>query len=140
MSKAVIETRNPMFAAAGGGTIFEKFQYAPAVKAGGLIFVAGQIGLNPDGTMPEDHNKQFVNAFERLKTILSEAGCGMNDLVELVSYHVGLQSHLADFMKVKSEFVPPPYPTWTILEVAGLARPGLIIEIKAVAVARGPQL
>ena len=60
----------------------------------------------------------------------------MSDLVELVSYHVGLGTHLAEFAKVKSQYVPAPFPAWTILDIAGLARPGLIIEIKAVAAAR----
>jgi enamine deaminase RidA (YjgF/YER057c/UK114 family) len=41
--------------------------------------------------------------------------------------------HRAEFAKVKSQYVPEPFPTWTILDIAGLARPGLIIEIKAVA-------
>lgn len=136
MTKTVYNSTNPIFAAAGGGTIFDKFQYSSAVKAGGLVFVAGQIGLNPDGSIPERPEQQFVNAFERLKLVLEEAGCQMSDLVELVSYHVGLHSHLADFAKVKAQYVPAPFPTWTILEIAGLARPGLIIEIKAVAAAR----
>jgi enamine deaminase RidA (YjgF/YER057c/UK114 family) len=135
MTKTTHASKNPIFAVASGGTIFEKFQYSSAVKAGGLVFVAGQIGLNPDGSMPEKPEQQFVNAFERLKLVLEEAGCQMGDLVELVSYHVGLNigSHLADFMKVKEKYVPAPFPTWTILDIAGLARPGLIIEIKAVA-------
>ncbi len=136
MTKKTYASNDPMFAAAGGGSIFDKFQYSSAVKAGGLVFVAGQIGLNPDGTIPEKPEQQFVNAFERLKLVLEETGCEMGDLVELVSYHVGLTSHLADFMKVKEKYVPGPFPTWTILDIAGLARPGLIIEIKAVAAAR----
>lgn len=136
MNKSTYASKNPIFTATGGGTIFDKFQYSSAVKAGGLIFIAGQIGLNPDGSMPEKPEQQFVNAFERLKLVLEEAGGQMGDLVELVSYHVGLRSHLADFMKVKERYVPAPFPTWTILDIAGLARPGLIIEIKAVAAAR----
>lgn len=136
MTKKTYASKNPMFAAAGGGSIFDKFQYSSAVKAGGLVFVAGQIGLNPDGTIPEKPEQQFVNAFERLKLVLEETGCEMGDLVELVSYHVGLTSHLAEFMKVKEKYVLGPFPTWTILDIAGLARPGLIIEIKAVAAAR----
>lgn len=136
MTKTTYASKNPMFATAGGGTIFDKFQYSSAVKAGGLVFVAGQIGLNPDGSMPDKPEQQFVNAFERLKLVLEEASCQMSDLVELVSYHVGLNNHLADFMKVKEQYVPAPFPTWTILDIAGLARPGLIIEIKAVAAAR----
>lgn len=138
MTKNTYASKNPIFAAAGGGTVFDKFQYSSAVKAGGLVFVAGQIGLNPDGSMPDKHEQQFINAFERIKLVLEEVGCQMSDLVELVSYHVGLNTnnHLADFMKVKAQYVPAPYPTWTILDIAGLARPGLVIEIKAVAVAR----
>ena len=137
MTKKSYASKNPMFAAAGGGTIFDKFQYSSAVKAGGLVFVAGQIGLNADGSIPEKPEQQFVNAFERLKLVLEETGCKMTDLVELVSYHVGLSTHLAEFAKVKSQYVPEPFPTWTIIGIAGLARPGLIIEIKAVAVAKG---
>lgn len=138
MTKTTYASKNPIFTAAGGGTIFDKFQYSSAVKAGGLIFVAGQIGLNADGSMPEKPEQQFVNAFERLKLVLEEAGGQMTDLVELVSYHVGLNTnnHLADFMKVKEKYVPAPFPTWTILDIAGLARPGLIIEIKGVAAAK----
>jgi enamine deaminase RidA (YjgF/YER057c/UK114 family) len=138
MTKNTYASKSPIFATPDGGTIFDKFQYSSAVKAGGLIFVAGQIGLNPDGSMPEKPEQQFVNAFERLKLVLEEAGCQMSDLVELVSYHVGLNTnnHLADFMKVKAKYVPAPFPTWTILDIAGLARPGLIIEIKAVAAAK----
>ena len=136
VTKTTYSSTNPMFAAAGGGTIYDKFQYSSAVKAGGLVFVAGQIGLNPDGSIPEQPTQQFVNAFERLKLVLEETGCQMGDLVELVSYHVGLGAHLAEFAKVKSQYVPAPFPTWTILDIAGLARPGLIIEIKAVAAAR----
>jgi enamine deaminase RidA (YjgF/YER057c/UK114 family) len=134
MTKRTYASKNPIFAAAGGGTIFDKFQYSSAVKAGGLVFVAGQIGLNPDGSIPDVPEHQFVNAFERMKLVLKEAGCEMSDLVELVSYHVGM-GNLAEFAKVKSQYVPEPFPTWTILDIAGLARPGLIIEIKAVAVA-----
>src|SRR5882757_1199122 len=136
MTKTTYASKNPIFAAASGGTIFDKFQYSSAAKAGGLVFVAGQIGLNPDGSMPEKPEQQFVNAFERLKLVLEETGCQMSDLVELVSYHVGLNAHLADFAKVKARYVAAPFPTWTILDIAGLARPGLIIEIKAVAAAR----
>ena len=75
---------------------------------------------------PEKPEQQFVNAFERLKLVPEEAGCGMSNLVEFVSYHVGLRTHLAEFAEVKSQYVPEPFPTWTILDIAGLALPGLI--------------
>lgn len=133
MAKTTSNPDKPAFATPDGSTIFRKFGYSAAVRAGGLVFVAGQIGLNPDGTVPDDDEGQIVRAFERLELVLESAGCDMGDLVELVSYHVGLQNHLARFVEIKKRFVPEPYPTWTILEVAGLARPDLVIEVKAVA-------
>ena len=83
--------------------------------------------------MPEDDDTQIVNAFDRLKIVLEAAGSSLDDIVELVSYHVGLQKHLMRFVEIKSRYLKDPYPTWTILEIAGLARPGIVIEIKAVA-------
>jgi enamine deaminase RidA (YjgF/YER057c/UK114 family) len=133
MAKESINPSNPIFATKDGSTIFVKFSYSAAVRAGDFIYVAGQIGLNPDGTMPEDDDTQIVNAFDRLKIVLEAAGASLDDVVELVSYHVGLQKHLGRFVEIKSRYLKAPFPTWTILEIAGLARPGLVIEIKAVA-------
>lgn len=135
MKKEAINSTNPIFATPDGSTIFKKFGYSPAVRAGDFLYVAGQIGLNPDGTMPANDEGQIVNAFDRLKIVLEEAGASLDDIVELVSYHVGLQNHLGKFVEIKSRYIREPYPTWTILEIAGLARPGLVIEIKAVAYA-----
>jgi enamine deaminase RidA (YjgF/YER057c/UK114 family) len=133
MKKQAINSINPIFATPDGSTIFKKFGYSPAVRAGEFLYVAGQIGLNPDGTMPENDEGQIVNAFDRLKIVLEEAGASLDDIVELVSYHVGLQNHLGKFVEIKSRYIREPFPTWTILEIAGLARAGLVIEIKAVA-------
>lgn len=135
MPKQAINSTNPIFATPDGSTIFRKFGYSPAVRAGDFIYVAGQIGLNPDGTMPENDEGQIVNAFDRMKIVLEEAGASLDDIVELVSYHVGLKDHLTRFVEIKSRYIREPYPTWTILEIAGLARAGLMIEIKAVAYA-----
>jgi enamine deaminase RidA (YjgF/YER057c/UK114 family) len=135
MAKQSFNPENPIFATKDGSTIFAKFGYSAAVRAGDFIYVAGQIGLNPDGSMPEDDDTQIVNAFDRLNIVLEAAGASLDDIVELVSYHVGLQRHLMRFVEIKSRYLKAPFPTWTILEIAGLARPGLVIEIKAVAYA-----
>ena len=119
--------------AGDGAAVFDKFGYAAAVKANGMLYVSGQIGLNPDGSLPDDDQTQFVNAFDRLDAILKTAGIGFTDVVDLVSYHVGIHEHFADFVAVKGRYIPEPFPAWTAIGVAALARPGLVIEIKAVA-------
>ena len=99
----------------------------------GVTEETGQIGLNADGSMPDDDQAQFVNAFDRLGMILKMAGADFTDVVDLVSYHVGIHDHFGDFVAVKARYVPEPFPAWTAISVAALARPGLVIEIKAVA-------
>jgi enamine deaminase RidA (YjgF/YER057c/UK114 family) len=124
---------HPVF---GSTRMFDTFQYSPAVTAGGLVFIAGQIGLRADGTIPETPKEQITMAFERMGVILQSLGLDFSDLVELVSYHVNLPAQLADFRAVKEQYIKADFPTWTILGVAALARPELVIEIKAVAAVR----
>ncbi|MCK7615954.1 RidA family protein [Roseibium sediminicola] len=133
MPKKTTNPDDPRFKAADGSSIFDKFQYSAAVRAGDFIYAAGQIGLNPDGTIPDTDPEQIRNAFERLQIVLEAAGSSLDDVVELITYHVGIKNNLADCVAIKSDFINAPYPAWTILEVAGLARPELKIEIKAVA-------
>lgn len=120
----------------GGNAVFDRFRYAPAVKAGGLVFIAGQVGLRPDGSLPDTAREQIERAFERLAAILAHLGLGFEDLVELVSYHVEVDTQLADFRAVKDRWISQDFPAWTILGVAALARPGLVVEMRAVAAAR----
>lgn len=120
----------------GSNKVFDLFKYSPAVRAGGLVFIAGQVGLRSDGTVPEAAEEQIRLAFQRLGTILKHEGLGFEDLVELVSYHVRIDEQLTTFREVKDEFIKSDFPAWTILGVASLARPNLLIEIKAVAAAR----
>lgn len=121
----------------GGNKTFDTFEYSPAVKAGGLLFIAGQVGVRPDGTVPESFEEQIELAFRRLGAILAYERLGFEDLVELVSYHVRVDEQLDTFRHIKSRYITGAFPTWTILGVAALARPSLLVEIKAVAAVRG---
>lgn len=120
----------------GSNRIFDLFQYSPAVTANGLVFIAGQIGLRADGSIPEDPNEQIDVAFKRIEAVLTHLGLDFSDVVELVSYHVDVGSHLAAFREVKERYIRADFPAWTILGIAALARPELIVEIKVVAATR----
>jgi len=120
----------------GSNRIFDLFQYSPAVTANGLVFIAGQIGLRADGSIPEDPKEQIDVAFKRIEAVLTQLGLDFSDVVELVSYHVNVGSQLAAFREVKERYVRADFPAWTILGIAALARPELIVEIKVVAATR----
>ena len=134
-SKTTIALSNP-HPLLGNTDVFKTFNYAPAVAAGGLLFVAGQIGIRADGTVPASVEEQIDLAFQRLGAILQAAGLGFDDLVELVSYHVDIDKQLAAFREIKDRYIKESAPAWTILGVAALARPTLSVEIKAVAATR----
>ncbi|MBW2422137.1 MAG: RidA family protein [Deltaproteobacteria bacterium] len=113
---------------------YEEWKLAPGVRVGGTLYCSGQLGIGPDGALPEDPEAQFVNAFEAVGAVLEAAGGGFSDMVELTSFHVGLRQHLDLFQQVKERFVDEPYPAHTAVGVAELGLPGALVELKATAV------
>ena len=113
------------------------FGYSQAVRAGGLLFLGGQ--------MPVDRGAQVIGAgdiraqtrqtFENIREVLAAAGSSLDDIVELVSYHTDM-AELGAVMEVKAEYIRQDFPAWTALGVSALSFPGQLIEIKVVAVAR----
>lgn len=83
--------------------------------------------------MPDDPERQFRQAFEKIGAVLEQAGVGFGAIVEMTTYHVGLRQHFDVFSAVRAEYVIDPYPAWTAVEVAGLRREGALVEIKVVA-------
>ena len=113
--------------------MYEQFHFAPAVRRGKQLFCSGQVGNGPDGKVDPDPAAQMVTAFENLGSVLSEAGASFEDVVEITTYHVGLNEHIGVFMQVKDGFLKEPYPAWTAVGVAELAF-GALVEIKARAI------
>lgn len=113
---------------------YTEYHFSPGFEAGGFLFVAGQIGLDENGEAPEDATEQARIAFTALGEVLAEAGLDFTDIVSLTSHHVGEIDRILEwFPKVKDEFIVEPFPAWTALGVAGLALPGLVVEISAIA-------
>jgi enamine deaminase RidA (YjgF/YER057c/UK114 family) len=114
-------------------SMYDRFHFAPAVRAGELLLCSGQIGLGPDGRAIADPTAQFAAAFENVKAVLAEAGLGFGDVIELTTYHAGGMQHLGTFMQVKDRYLKQPYPAWTAIGVVELAVPGGLVEIRATA-------
>jgi enamine deaminase RidA (YjgF/YER057c/UK114 family) len=118
-------------------TKYDRWHFSPAIDSGGFLFVSGCTGTRPDGTNSEDAGEQFRQAFENVKMSLIEAGLTFSDVVEMTSFHVGLQQHFQEFIRIKDEFVGEPYPAWTAIGVSELVADGAVIEIKITAAFRG---
>lgn len=116
--------------------LFEHAGYAPAVKVGKTLYCAGQVGRTPDLTVIEDPEQQFLAAWENLRLVLEAGGCEFEDVVEMTTYHVDMHRHMPTFRRVKDQVFPRGTCAWTCIGVGELARPGLLVEIKCVAVER----
>lgn len=130
--------RNAVYPA-GRSAAAQSLKLSPGVVSGGHVYVTGMTGSGPDGTMPEDPEAQFRQAFEKIDAVLRAAGAGCGTIVDMTSYHVRLNDHFDTFCAVRSAYVGEPYPAWTAVEVAGLRRPGALVEVKVVAAIEAPQ-
>ncbi len=112
---------------------YENYHFAPAIKDGNRVYCSGVIGVGADGKPSADPETQFTCAFDTLNSVLAAAGVGFADVIEMTTFHVGLQQHLATFMKVKDRYIAAPYPAWTAIGITELAFPGSLVEIKVIA-------
>ena len=114
--------------------MYDNFHFAPGVKAGNLLVMSGQVGMDGSGKCPEDLVEHFRLAFQIIESVLLEAGGDLSSVVELTSYHIGMREHLRDFIAVKDELIKEPYPAWTAIGCTELAMPGAVVEIRAQAI------
>ena len=108
----------------------ESWKLAPGRIGGDALYCSGQLGFDAKGTLPDDMEAQITNAFEAVRAVLSAAGAGFDAVVEMSSFHVGLQRQLEIFGRVRDRYVDAPYPAQTAVGVAELGVPGAIIEIR----------
>lgn len=116
---------------------YERLHFSAATRVGDMIWVSGQVGIDrTTTTVGQGLEAQARLAFGNLKSVLEAAGASMADIVEIMTFHLDMQGNaMQAFARVKDEFLPDRYPSWTGVGVSQLARPEYLVEIRAVAVA-----
>ncbi len=106
--------------------------YSQAIKAGGFVFVSGQIPLTPEGVLVEGSvEDQARQALQNLKAVLEAAGSGLDRVVQVTAYLTDIAAFQA-FNRVYAEFFQEPYPARAVVGVAELPK-GAKVEVAAVA-------
>ena len=112
--------------------LYEEHGYSAAIRSADLLFVSGQVGSRSDGMPEPDFERQVELAFENLKATLDAAGCTLDDIVDITTFHTDPENQFQTIMAVKQKiFSQPPYPNWTAIGVNWLA--GFDFEIKVIA-------
>jgi enamine deaminase RidA (YjgF/YER057c/UK114 family) len=132
-------TNNPRFLNPGGLSKPPGYTHVVEITGPGrVVYIAGQLGLDRDGKpvgAPGDFRAQAVQAFVNLKIALAAAGAGFEHVVKINNYVVDIAANIGSFREVRDRYlnVAAP-PASTAVGVPGLARPGALFEIEAIAV------
>jgi enamine deaminase RidA (YjgF/YER057c/UK114 family) len=115
---------------------FSQAVEAPAGRT--VVFLAGQTSVDPDGRPlhPGDMRAQLERAFENLERVLEQAGLTLANLVRLNYYVTDMAAYAGarDVVAAKLGALAVK-PSGCLLGVTCLARPELMVEIEATAVA-----
>lgn len=98
------------------------------------VFVTGQIAMDKEGNVvSSDIEVQTKFVFENIKTILSDAGASIDDVVKAQIF----LTDISDFSKVspiRNEYFKISEPVSTLVEVSSLVKEGCKIEIEVIAI------
>jgi 2-iminobutanoate/2-iminopropanoate deaminase len=114
---------------------FQGAPYSQAISAGGLVFVSGQLSLQPDHAeiVGDSIAEQTEQVFANLRAILKAAGSGLDRLVKTTVYLTDL-GDFGGMNEVYARHVGDAPPARATIEVAALPS-GAKVEIEAIALA-----
>lgn len=106
--------------------------YSQAIQSNGLVFISGQIPLDPKTMeiVDGDFDARARRVFDNLQAVADAAGGSLNHIVKLTVYLTDL-SNFAAVNAVMTEYFEEPYPARAALEVAALPK-GADVEAEAV--------
>jgi 2-iminobutanoate/2-iminopropanoate deaminase len=108
--------------------------YSQGVRAGELVFLSGQIPLDPatGQLVAGDITAQTRRVMDNLRAVLSAAECTFADVVRTTIYLADL-AHFTQVNEAYGSYLKTPFPARATVQVAALPR-GALVEIDAVAV------
>jgi len=112
----------------------KEYGYAQAVRHRDTVWISGQLGHNKEGMLLVGMQDQMRQAYANLATLLEGFGMKPADIMEEVLYVTDMATAFEARKILGYEFYPDPMRVAsTIVVISGLALPGQLVEIKAVA-------
>lgn len=108
--------------------------YSPAVRAGNLVFLSGQVPKDPrtGAVVGKDVREQTRQTFANAERALNAAGATLEDVVSITAYLASMDDW-REFDETYREFLRPPYPTRTTV---GADLRGFMVELTLIAAVR----
>ncbi|HXQ52018.1 MAG TPA: RidA family protein [Stellaceae bacterium] len=109
--------------------------YSHGVELGAgarVLYVAGQVGVAPDGSVAKDIRGQAEQAWKNIVNVLAAAGMELKDLVK-VNHYITRKEDIAAYREVRAKMLGNHQPASTLLVISALAREDFLVEVEAVA-------
>jgi enamine deaminase RidA (YjgF/YER057c/UK114 family) len=112
---------------------FSRYSQGVEVPAGARwLYVSGQVGVRPDGTLAQGFAAQAEQAWDNVLAVLAAAGMGPADLVK-VNVYLTQRSDMLESRRVRAAKLGDAAPASTLAVVVSLADPAWLFEVEAVA-------
>ena len=107
--------------------------YSPATEAGGLVFLSGQVGLDPVSgeRAPDEVGAQAHQVMRNIGAVLGDLGLGYHDIVKTTVFLADI-SDFGDVNEVYKSYFDGPFPARSAVQ-AGALPGGFLVEIEVVA-------
>ncbi len=117
---------------------FAAYAHGVEARARRLVVTSGQLGIRPDGTVPDTVEAQAAVCFESIDAILAEAGLECRHILRLNAY-VTDRAHMAGYMAARDAYLDglAEKPASTLMIVSGFTRPEFLVEVEALAAEEG---
>lgn len=99
------------------------------------LYIAGQVGVRPDGTISGDLAEQTEQIMSNIKAILAEAGMDFTDIVKINAYCLKPED-IFTYANIRNRYFHGSPPATTAVVVSGLAVKEWLVEVDAVAAKR----
>ncbi|MEU7380538.1 MULTISPECIES: RidA family protein [unclassified Streptomyces] len=110
--------------------------WSNCLRIGDLIMVSGMTarGQDRETVLGETSYEQAKVVFQKIRDLVEAAGAVMDDVVKMTIYVTDISDN-AEVWKARQEFFSGDFPACTLVEVSALAKPEILLEIEAIAVA-----
>jgi enamine deaminase RidA (YjgF/YER057c/UK114 family) len=108
--------------------------WSNCLRVGDVLYTAGLTARAPDGETVQgsDEYAQSRVIFQKISDLIAAAGGTMDDVVKLTIFVTDIRRN-TDVWRARREFFRGDFPVCSLVQVAALAKPEILVEIEAVA-------